>query len=626
MFKTLTFEVVFASTGQALSGSYNFEPGLTAITGPNESGKSTVLEMLRYSLFGTRALRASSDQYTKLTVACSFTIAGVDYSISRKASTTKLWRGQELIATAAKAVNGKIVELLGYDLDVFDVVNNCAQSEVERLSSAKPSQRKALIEQTVGMEAIDTVIDSVKEKVSGLAGQVAGLLSGLREPGPQPVEPQVGHENNLRFLLGALEKAVQEAATLRGRLSAPPPVARNPPAAPTPPRVSLRRDEIQASLTEQQRLAGALGAAHRGLASTVAPSLTEIDCAALEAEAESLEANFSAASAQHRRWLEKIRLESFGSIKCPACQTEFPHEHKELESYNDLTDPVECPVSPAAWVRQLRQSAAAARAQLGNDAVRVRLQEEIRDLQLEMARLKPVGVLNSMLEELMRYDAAVRAFEQAQIAYEADLARMTDDHRSREAATARLAELGDAERDCGAVRGELQQRLDYNRAALDWEVANTSYEAFKADAERLADEADKWSAALAALKDLKVRIKSHLVPSLSAIASSYINRMTAGVRSSVNIDEDFNIFVDNQPIETLSGSGKAVANIAIRIALGLVLSAKNFSVFMGDEIDAFMDEIRAGSTAEALRNLSGLISQIIIVSHKPTEADHKIEL
>ena len=46
-------------------------------------------------------------------------------------------------------------------------------------------------------------------------------------------------------------------------------------------------------------------------------------------------------------------------------------------------------------------------------------------------------------------------------------------------------------------------------------------------------------------------------------------------------------------LETLSGSGKACANLALRIGLGQVLTNKVVSLFIGDEIDASMDTERA---------------------------------
>jgi len=57
-----------------------------------------------------------------------------------------------------------------------------------------------------------------------------------------------------------------------------------------------------------------------------------------------------------------------------------------------------------------------------------------------------------------------------------------------------------------------------------------------------------------------------------------------------------------------------------------VLTNNVLSLFMADEIDAAMDDERATSTAECLQNLTKVIKQILLVSHKTPDADHYIEL
>ena len=64
-------------------------------------------------------------------------------------------------------------------------------------------------------------------------------------------------------------------------------------------------------------------------------------------------------------------------------------------------------------------------------------------------------------------------------------------------------------------------------------------------------------------------------------------------RQSIVVDEEFDVTVDGRALDTLSGSGKAVANLALRLGLGQVLTNRVFSLFIGDEIDASLDVDRA---------------------------------
>jgi DNA repair exonuclease SbcCD ATPase subunit len=102
--------------------------------------------------------------------------------------------------------------------------------------------------------------------------------------------------------------------------------------------------------------------------------------------------------------------------------------------------------------------------------------------------------------------------------------------------------------------------------------------------------------------------------------------MTGGERRSIVVDEEFEVIVDGQPLDTLSGSAKAVANLALRLGLGQVLTNNVLSLFMGDEIDAAMDADRAENCSATLWALKSRIAQILLVTHKSPAADYHIRL
>ena len=166
------------------------------------------------------------------------------------------------------------------------------------------------------------------------------------------------------------------------------------------------------------------------------------------------------------------------------------------------------------------------------------------------------------------------------------------------------------------------------RAALAFEAERATYErdlalytTLVAELVEKRAEVEGWRAAKASLIDLRLRIKTYLVPSLSKVASHLLSQMTDGQRSSIVVNENFDIMVDGQRLETLSGSGKACANLALRIGLGQVLTNKVVSLFVGDEIDAAMDTARATSTHSSIRMLSSQISQILLITHTLPVAD-----
>jgi DNA repair protein SbcC/Rad50 len=174
---------------------------------------------------------------------------------------------------------------------------------------------------------------------------------------------------------------------------------------------------------------------------------------------------------------------------------------------------------------------------------------------------------------------------------------------------------------------DLQRRLS---DALSFEHQLAAYDVLKARFDELSAEvtaeraaADEWRKAKNAMTVLRGLVKQHLVPSLNRVASHLIAAMTGGQRRSIVVDEEFEVTVDGY---TLSGSGKAAANLALRLGLGQVLTNNIFSVFLGDEIDASLDEDRAENTSNTLHYLANRISQIVLISHKSMPADYCIEL
>jgi len=173
---------------------------------------------------------------------------------------------------------------------------------------------------------------------------------------------------------------------------------------------------------------------------------------------------------------------------------------------------------------------------------------------------------------------------------------------------------------------KFNQSLTNYQLIRQYETYKEAYDTQFEKVTKLKTEVENYDVAIVGLRNLKTSIKSYLVPSLNKVASAYLSQMTDGARSSVVISDQFDITVDGQPMEALSGSAKAVANLAIRLALGQTLTNSVFSVLMADEIDAAMDKERAEYTAKCLRKLTTKISQIIIISHKKLEADNYVEL
>jgi DNA repair exonuclease SbcCD ATPase subunit len=200
MLKHLQYEVEINNPHRVLTGNHSFETGLTAITGQNGKGKSMKLEMVEFALFGTEALRGKMDDYKKLEVNMRFEINAHTWVIQRGKTKAALIEEHkdaegavfgETKASGTKAVNAKILELFGYSSSVFRVANLCNQGKIEELGDMKPTARKQLVDETVGLTVLDQLVAFIDEERKRLSTGIKAIEGILVEP-QLPEDPKTG--------------------------------------------------------------------------------------------------------------------------------------------------------------------------------------------------------------------------------------------------------------------------------------------------------------------------------------------------------------------------------------------------------------------------------------------------
>ena len=87
---------------------------------------------------------------------------------------------------------------------------------------------------------------------------------------------------------------------------------------------------------------------------------------------------------------------------------------------------------------------------------------------------------------------------------------------------------------------------------------------------------------LETLEILLVSIRDEMLPKINVVATNWIKKLSEGSHYSVILDENMEILMDGVDIDAYSGSGKAIAHIALRLALAQVLTRGVFPVFLAD--------------------------------------------
>lgn len=686
MLNSLAFTVHFAETekhptGLKISGHHNFERGLTAITGKNESGKSLRLEMIRYALFGNKALRGASTTYKSIQADLRFMVNGEDYNIFRKGSKVNLrritfetdspegWDWQEL-ATGTKPVSEAIQKILGYDMEVFDIANACLQGEIEAMTNKKPAERKRMVDRTIGLDSIDKLIEKVNADTFATKQSISLLNDKVIQQYEFPIKPHSYDKCALELhtILEDLQSRAKEKMFIEGKLfglQIAEPIDPEYDKLITVPLDEMYKalGDLNEKLVEKNELQSQIDSYLKALDQIGDRDIEVLTKYCTEDYVQKWYDYFN----YEKSVVEKPKLTASDmefirecdfkikqnhdtiNAECPSCETKFKvtingeivqtdydeqrySSLKQVGGIKNIHDMNRMDAQIAAYdfYKSLPVVEKPDIDHISSPPYQALLKlQEFGDFDLKRTQYRvsmlgaeyhsQTAAINDLIKEKRSQDEMFAR-------YEADMKRYNEYITYKNSVQSQLDKNKYIENEVVTVQALLMEANKYEQGMREWET--------KVEAQREATELldtlqmnlEELIKVKKSLNDLKPKVKSHLLPSLNRVASTLLAQMTNNERTSIVIDEDFEILVDGQPVNTLSGSGKAVANLAVRIGLGSVLTNKIFSVFLADEIDAAMDSERAAYTAQCLQNLTAVIGQIILVSHQKPEADHQIEV
>lgn len=612
MLKQLRYSVQFPSTGRTFENQITFAPGLTAIVGPNEAGKSLVIEMTRYCLFGKTALRGAAADYKNLEAELELTAGGKDIHVRRLPKKEELWVDGVLSAVGAEAVNRTVPQVLGFALDVFDIALAAQQDELHALTKMKPTERGKMVEKLTGEVALATTEKLCKDEAKGHNTAADAMSVMLREP-VKPVAPEDYYPSEA---LWADLEALRDRNEQRNRLTQVThpelPVAPEDPGLDEDALVEYMRDRAS-KLLQKESL-------EKQIAAIPEPRFTLEEIAQAEAYSEYTDRvkrrgprpDHSMEDLIHwqTEWLAPT------SGQCPNCGYDFTSARRippltlaevreQIARHGNWPDELVEP-TPKVIPNLLREKMAHERATELEG-----LRRELAQITIPDDRTADLKLARNYNFERTRYDERVR--------------RYTIDLRAWEEAQAALQTLGPSESPDELYKAWTESSR-FEEASRTYEQESVRYIEQLQIVTAKREEGEGFKRGADALKLTRQKVKQELTPSLSREASKLLYAMTNGERSVIIVDEDFNVFVDNQPLATLSGSGKSVVNLALRIGLGRVLTSRILPIFIGDEIDYAMDKERVGATQEMFRGLTSMLDQVILVTHKNIDADNIVSL
>lgn len=120
------------------------------------------------------------------------------------------------------------------------------------------------------------------------------------------------------------------------------------------------------------------------------------------------------------------------------------------------------------------------------------------------------------------------------------------------------------------------------------------------------------------LNEYIIHLLNYLKPNIESLASQYFSIITDSRYSSISLDEEYNILIDEKSIDLYSGWERDLANLCLRLSLwqSITNNNSNFINFLIlDEILASQDKSRQQNILINFKKLEQKFSQIFLISH-----------
>jgi DNA repair exonuclease SbcCD ATPase subunit len=210
---------------------FEFNPGTTAIVGPNGSGKTTILEAIEFALFRSvtrkeKAIKTFKDlirhsrKNAKIHLEFVAPVNRREYKIIRtihqKGSDADLYLGKNREPEVSEPirVDKEIVKLLGMNRHAFSALTYVRQGEIFKLSRNTPAKRKSGLYSMMGLDIYDKQKKTVHKEVKNMDDELESIeltkqrLESIREhlPGREELDSAMGAIEEVERDVGAREE------------------------------------------------------------------------------------------------------------------------------------------------------------------------------------------------------------------------------------------------------------------------------------------------------------------------------------------------------------------------------------------------------------------------------------
>lgn len=169
-----------------------FDSGITAIIGPNGSGKTTVLEAIAWALYGQPAIRGQRDGVRFLgagarapvEVELDFELGGHRYRVTRGLTTAAVFLdgSDSAVANSISAVNELVARRMGMSRGEFFNTYFTGQKDLAVMAAMGTTERAQFLSRVLGYERLRAAQEIARETRRRIGAEIAGLRSAMPEP------------------------------------------------------------------------------------------------------------------------------------------------------------------------------------------------------------------------------------------------------------------------------------------------------------------------------------------------------------------------------------------------------------------------------------------------------------
>lgn len=593
----------------------NFSEGKNYIVGPIGSGKTEILQAIGFAYFGTSALRDVAAFYKNIYVELNFNYKNESFIIKRKINDASLLmldiESNEYleIVNSTTGVNQKIISMLGYNYEIFLLSNFCEQKKLSHFSELSPAKRLQYIDKISGIE-------EANELTKYLESKRKILKSNLKVLKDVNILPTISSDIDLDFdyesHIIVLNNRLNNINTLYNKYNELSKNLSNKPIEPIQNFNDLEKILLSAndSTIESYRNYFIRNNEIKKELYSLNDKILNLPKIPKKYKSITLKEVEEKLKQYHINSI--YDQSSLLSIVCPSC--------KEEHNLKDLLNAPDCSVQTIN-VADLHNIHNYLLNDYGQIEEQLRIDEKDREEKLEELN-KNIPIVISNLKSVDEFNIQLTKAKSKSDDYQKAYNKFIFDKETYNLATQDLLKLKeeidlalstqskDIELKDLYIKYNTEKKIYTERLALYIE-ARDKINQFNIELEVIQE-------SLKNIKQISLDIKNQTIPLINYHSSYFLNLITNGKMSSIDITETYELIVDGFKIGVRSGGEQDLASLAFRLSLSQSIISGMLPLFLADEIDSAGSENDSNDIVNALDTISENGFQIIMVTHKNT--------